>query len=151
METLCTYLYSGIDLLRIVDQSGPAWHFCCNCPISKPWPVLDFLSKNQGLFFIFPKNQKMSSCDQKWCFLRSTWAHRIRAFGEAHETVRCKKVGHFFHLFLHRNSSPEKGKMIFCTTSVDAYRREVFVRSFGFVVALLVSREIVFCASAQHV
>ena len=29
------------------------WQFCCGCPISKPRPVLDFLSKNQGSFFFY--------------------------------------------------------------------------------------------------
>ena len=47
---------------------GPRWHFRCGSPISKPRPVLDFSSKNQGSFFYVFESQKMSSYGQKWCF-----------------------------------------------------------------------------------
>ena len=61
VNLVCAYIFSIILQESVTYTSGLAmdcrvslrWHFCCGCQISKPRPILDFPSKNQGSFFQF--------------------------------------------------------------------------------------------------
>ena len=68
---------------------------------------------------------------------------RIRAFNEAHPTVRGKLLEHF-HLFL--RITPKKENMTFSCTNGCTSTRDFckYLRSFGFVITLSVSRKIDF-------
>ena len=58
-------------------------------------------------------------------------------------------LGHFSSIF--KNNSPKTEDITLFPAPVDAPGRELFVRSFWFVVALLVSRQIDSCASVHDV
>ena len=72
--------YVQLDWPWIAEWACARWHFCCGCLISKPRPVLDFLSKNQGSFFFLFKKSKNELARPKTVFLAIL--AKIRSFSD---------------------------------------------------------------------
>ena len=96
---------------------GLRWHFCCSCPNSKPRPVFDFSSKNQGSFFNFFKKWKNELVRPKMMFLAIL--ARIWSFSDNSDTLANSRLTNIELVCAYE--SKEFSKKLFVRTSCRLY------------------------------